>query len=57
VSGFPGDLIESLCGENEQLVAEVIQEEEGKLGRQLTKLGKQCLELFLTDVDQVSGAL
>jgi hypothetical protein len=57
VSGFPGDLIESLCRENEQLVAEVILEEEGKLGRQLTKLGRQCLELFLTDVDQVSGAL
>jgi hypothetical protein len=50
-------LIESLCRENEQLVAEVILEEEGKLGRQLTKLGRQCLELFLTDVDQVSGAL
>jgi hypothetical protein len=51
MSGFPGDFSEPLIGENEELVAEAIKEDEERLGRSLTADEKKYIELFLTDRD------
>jgi hypothetical protein len=51
MSGFPGDFSEPLIGENEELVAEAIKQDEERLGRSLTADEKKYIELFLTDGD------
>ena len=51
MSGFPGDFSEPLIGENEEIVAEAIRQDEERLGRPLTDDEKKYIELFLTDGD------
>ena len=51
MSGFPGDFSEPLIGENEEMVADAIRQDEERLGRPLTDVEKKYIELFLTDGD------